>query len=162
MRHRTLAVAARLSAALKGSVVTLITCSRFFAYLIRLKVTCWNAPTCSLLSLLAALQPSAFRLSLYCHEPYKTSCDRSMNPSRTRLPYLHILCTLTNEPMQGNSHKHHYGTHFLSVRINHSAYSSLHRLIANACYKDTATFVRDAVRAKYKEIPECTNSFKAI
>ena len=54
--------------------------------------------------------------------------------------------------MQNNSRAPHYGTHVLSVRTNDSAYSSLHRLIIKAGYKDTASFVMDAVRTKCNEI----------
>ncbi len=64
--------------------------------------------------------------------------------------------------MHNNSRTPHYGTHVLSVRINQSAYRSLHRLITNAGYKDTASFVRYAVRTKCNEITECSKNLKAI
>ena len=64
--------------------------------------------------------------------------------------------------MRTTSQKPNYGKHVLSVRINQSAYSSLHRLITKAGYKDTASFVRDAVRTKCDEITECSNNLKAM
>ena len=64
--------------------------------------------------------------------------------------------------MHRTSQKPNYGKHVLSVRINQSAYSSLHHLITKAGYKDTASFVRDAVRTKCNEIAECSNGLKPI
>ena len=57
------------------------------------------------------------------------------------------------------SQKTNYGAHVLSTRINEDAYKNLYTLISTAGYKDTSSFVRDAVDSKCKDI---SNAIKAV
>ena len=55
-------------------------------------------------------------------------------------------------PMQTISQKPNYGARVLSTRIKDDAYMSLYKLISTAGYKDTSSFIRDAVTTKCRDL----------
>ena len=61
--------------------------------------------------------------------------------------------------MQTIQQKPNYGARVLSTRIKDDAYMSLYNLISTAGYKDTSSFVRDAVSTKCREL---SNAMKDV
>ena len=59
--------------------------------------------------------------------------------------------------MQQTIQKPNAGAYVLSTRIRNDAYISIHKLLYSAGYKDTSSFVREAVSMKLKDLSIAVN-----
>ena len=64
--------------------------------------------------------------------------------------------------MQTITQKPNAGAYVLSTRIRNDAYMSLNNLITSAGYKDTSSFVRDAVSTKVRELTEAVKELERV
>ena len=64
--------------------------------------------------------------------------------------------------MQQTIQKPNAGAYVLSTRIRNDAYLSIHKLISSAGYKDTSSFVRDAVSMKVRELSDAVRELEAV
>ena len=60
------------------------------------------------------------------------------------------------------SQKPSYGAHVLSTRIDEDAYKNLYPLISTAGYKDTSSFVRDAVVTKCRDLAKAVDRIRSF
>ena len=54
------------------------------------------------------------------------------------------------------------GAYVLSTRLKTDAFKSIHKLISTAGYKDTSSFVRDAVDTKCKDLVAAIKEIEAL
>tara|TARA_Y100001963_G_C6789251_1_gene454595 strand:+ start:170 stop:367 length:198 start_codon:yes stop_codon:yes gene_type:complete len=58
--------------------------------------------------------------------------------------------------------KPNHGAYVLSTRLRNDAYKSIHNLITISGYKDTSSFVRDAVAMKVKELSKAVQELERV